>query len=76
MPDKTLNDADVRSIENALAKAHAQIEDIVKAVAGPGRASEILARRRLEDTNTGCCGNCGNSQCSCKALAEVAANPS
>ena len=70
MADKQLSDADLRAIENALARAHLQIEDVVKALAGPAAASEILARRRLEDTNTGCCGNCGNSQCSCKALAE------
>ena len=70
MADRTLSDSDLRSLETALAKAHAQIEDIAKAFAGPGRAAEILARRRLDDVNTGCCGNCGNSQCSCKAAIE------
>jgi hypothetical protein len=69
MPEKTISDAELRALEEAIGKAYTYIENVGKALSGPGRVGEILARRRLDDTNTGCCGNCGNSQCSCKAAA-------
>lgn len=57
MPDRTMSDADLKALEDALVTARQQIDEAVNTVS-PARAAG-LARGTV---NTGC-----NTGCSCRA---------